>query len=614
MGLYLLRKTLDLLTAQERRQAFLLFPVMILMALAEVAGVASVAPFLALMSDPELAHSNPLLANLRSLLGVQGDRQFLVVIGVGVLLILILSNVILAGGVWALSAFGSMRNHTISKRLLAGYIHQPYEFFLANNSATLANNILQEVNQVVNGIIVPGLQAVAKLIAAVAVLVLLVAIDPILAALTGTLLGGTYLVIFLFTRRYLTRIGRERVQANHARHQTVNEALGGIKELKLLGRQSAMLNRFHKPSLAFALSQSRSRVIGAVPRYALEAVAFGSIIAIVLVQLAAGTRVNEVVPVLGLYAFAGYRLLPALQQVFTAATQIRYSSGALDEVHRLFQTAVESEMDSTQPVPTLPEPVPISFERSVVLDGVSFNYSGSDVPVLHDVSLKIDAKSSVAFVGPTGAGKTTIVDILLGLLEPDSGEILVDGHPITIQDLPKWQRLIGYVPQQIFLTDDTITRNIALGVQDAEIDMGEVQRAARMAQIDDYVAGLADGYDTLVGEQGLRLSGGQRQRLGIARALYHDPEILVLDEATSALDGSTEQAVFDAITGLAGKKTVVMIAHRLSTVRACDNIFLLSQGRLEAEGDFDKLLASSKTFQRLAQVTSGAHLSTDPLL
>lgn len=614
MGLDLLRKTLDLLTARERRQAFLLVPVMILMALAEVAGVASVAPFLALMSDPELAHSNPLLAGLRTLLGVQGDREFLVVVGVGVLLVLVLSNVILAGGVWALSAFGSMRNHTISERLLAAYVHQPYEFFLAHNSATLANNILQEVNQVVSGIIVPGLQAVAKLIAAIAVLGLLIVIDPMLAALTGTLLGGTYLIIFLFTRHYLTRIGKERVRANHARHQTVNEALGGIKELKLLGRQSAMLDRFRGPSLSFARSQSRSRVIGAVPRYALEAVAFGSIIVIVLVQLTTGTQVNEVVPVLGLYAFAGYRLLPALQQVFTAGTQIRYSSGALDEVHRLFHAAVDVKSGSTEPAPLLPEPSPMPFEHSIVLDGVSFGYSSSDVPVLHNVSLSIDARSSVAFVGPTGAGKTTIVDILLGLLEPDSGEILVDGHPLTSQELPGWQRLIGYVPQQIFLTDDTITRNIALGVPNEEIDMGEVQRAARMAQIDGYIAGLADGYDTVVGEQGLRLSGGQRQRLGIARALYHDPEILVLDEATSALDGSTEQAVFDAIKGLAGKKTVVMIAHRLSTVRACDNIFLLAEGRLEAQGDFDELLAKSKTFRRLAQTTPQAQTSTDQFL
>lgn len=600
--LTLFQKIIDLLTPRERRQALLLAPVVVLMALAEVAGVASVAPFLALMSDPELARTNGLLATLYTASGVQSDRAFLLIVGAGVLVLLVLSNVVLAGGVWALSAFGSMRNHSISKRLLAGYMHQPYEFFLRHNSATVANNVLQEVTQVVNGIIVPGLQAVAKLIASIAVLGFLIAIDPVLAALTGTLLGGTYFLVYLVSRRYLTQIGRQRVKANRDRHRTVNEAMGGIKEVKLLSRETEMLQRFHAPSLEFARAQSRSRVIGSVPRYALEAVAFGSIIAIVLVQLASGRAVNEVVPVLGLYAFAGYRLLPALQQVFTAVTQIRYSAGALDEVHNLFkasQPVVEPSRTPRDRAATQPLP----FQKSLVLEDITFKYASAPEPVLTELSLVIAAKSSVAFVGPTGAGKSTLVDIILGLLEPGSGTIRVDGQPISRDNLQRWQKLIGYVPQQIFLTDDTIARNIALGVPEAEIDFEAVQRAAKMAQIDSFIAGLPQGFHTKVGEQGARISGGQRQRIGIARALYHDPEVLILDEATSALDSGTERALFDAISSLTGMKTLIMIAHRLSTVRACDKIFLLVNGQLEAQGSFESLLANSALFRGLAQET-----------
>lgn len=594
-----IRKILDLLTPRERRQAFLMVPLVVLMALAEVSGIASIAPFLSLVSDPEAARSNAFLAWAYGAFGFQNDRAFLIAVGMAVIVILIASNALLAAGYWVLFRFGSIRNYSISRRLLIRYLQQPYQFFLTRNSAELANNILQEVTQIIHGTVVPGLVLIAKTFASLAIVILLVLVDPVLATMVSVLLGGAYTLLFTASRRYLARIGKARVRANQRRYQSANEAMGGIKDLQLLGRESEMVRRFSEPSLRFAIFQANSRIIGVIPRYLLEAIAFGSVVAIVLVLLGADRTVSEVVPVIGLYGFAGYRLMPALQAVFSSATQIRYSSGALDEVHDILKTVPGgAEAADTFDDRAAIEPLP--FASSLRFEDVSFRYPGSG-PVLQGIDLEIPARASVAFVGSTGAGKTTLVDLLLGLLRPTGGRLVVDGVVLDEDNRPSWQKQIGYVPQSIFLTDDTITRNIAFGLPDEAIDIDAVRRAARMAQVDRFIEEeLPDGYETVVGERGVRLSGGQRQRLAIARALYHDPEVLVLDEATSALDGSTERHVFEAIQPLAGAKTMVLIAHRLATIRACDAIYVLEHGRIVASGTYDELLASSPEFRELA--------------
>lgn len=594
-----IRKVLDLLAPRERRQAYMLVPLVILMALAEVAGIASVAPFLSLMSDPEAARTTPLLMWAYERFGFQSDRSFLIAVGVVVVFALVAANALLTGGYWILFRFGALRNHTISRRLLIRYLQQPYAFFLSRNSSALANNILQEVMQIINGVVLPGLQLIAKSVAALAIVILLFVIDPMLALMVTVLLGGAYGAVYLASRRYLKRIGSDRVAANQERYQAANEAMGGIKDLRLLRSEGEMVRRFSGPSLRFAKYQAASRIIAEVPRYALEAVAFGSVIGIVLILLATGRPVAEIVPVLGLYAFAGYRLMPALQKIFSGATQIRYSTAALDTVHDMVRIVDARKADPDAFLdPDAIQPLPV--QHGVRFENVSYRYDESEL-VIRNVTLQIPARASIAFVGTTGAGKTTIIDLLLGLLSPTEGRITVDRVPLDEQTLPRWQKQIGYVPQTIFLTDDTIARNIAFGLPDAKIDMDAVAKAARMAQVHEFIErDLPSGYRTIVGERGVRLSGGQRQRLGIARALYHDPEVLVFDEATSALDGATESQVYEAIHALTGSKTMITIAHRLSTVRNTDRLFLLHRGQIKAEGTYDELMTSSQAFREMA--------------
>lgn len=595
-----LRKVLALLTPPERRQAYLLVPVVISMAMAEVVGIASIAPFLSLIADPEAALSGGVLGTLYDLLGFENARSFMLAVGGLVLVALIGSNAVLALGTYGLFKFGAMRNHSISRRLMIRYLQQPYAFFLEHNSASLANNIVQEVSQVINSVVVPGLLAIAKAVGAAAILILLIVLDPVLAGLIGAVLGGAYVLIYSLTRRHLTHMGRQRVVVNQARFTAATEAMGAIKDLKLLGHEGEAVSRYSGPSRRFAVYEARKEIFLRLPRFALEAVAFGGMIAIVLVLLVAGASVSELLPMLGVYAFAGYRMLPALNDVFSGVSKIRYGVGALDEVYELARRVDARDVDPERFL-ARERVEPLPFHHVLAIEHVAFGYASSDRPVLHDIDITIPALASVAFVGPTGSGKTTLVDIVLGLLTPDRGRITVDGAPIDDEALPRWQRALGYVPQSIYLTDDTVARNIALGVPNDRIDMDAVRRAATIAQIDEFVMSELDhGYRTVVGERGIRLSGGQRQRLGIARALYHDPDVLLLDEATSALDGDTEQHLFDALQRLSGKKTLITIAHRLTTVRACDTIFVMDRGRIVDEGRYDELLRTSHLFQRLA--------------
>ncbi|MEX0729667.1 MAG: ATP-binding cassette domain-containing protein [Aquisalimonadaceae bacterium] len=597
------RKILAILTPRERRRGSMVIVMMAALAVIEVAGIASITPFLAVLGNPGVVEQNPYLNGIYQWLGFGSPETFLIALGVFAVIFLMTAAVFRTLAHHAMFRFANMRRHAVSRRLLAGHLRQPYEFFLSRNTADLAKTILSEVDQLTNHVVRPVIEIFAYGFAALAVIALLVAVDPLLALIVGGVLGGSYGLFYLAVRGVLGRLGRDRVSANRQRFKAAAEALGGIKELKVLGRERAFFNAFDPASARFASHHATSQILGQVPKHLIEAVGFAAIIIVALYILGSGANLGQALPIIGLYALAGYRLLPALQHVYGALTKLRFGVSALD--------AVLSEMNSSASrLPMNPggQP-PLPLQSCLELRGVTYAYPSFGRPALRNIGFSIQAHTSLGIIGKTGAGKSTLVDIMLGLLTPQAGALHVDGRALRAEDLPAWQRNIGYVPQHIFLVDDTITHNIALGVPEQEIDLEAVKRAARSAQIHAFVEEeLPAGYDTVVGEHGVRLSGGQRQRLGMARALYHDPEVLLLDEATSALDQATEAAVMETISAFQGRKTIILIAHRLSTVRRCDHLLRLDKGEAVAFGSYAEVVGAAKeSRQTLSRDALGNH-------
>lgn len=591
------RRMLALMAPAERRRLWWLTPIVTANAVVQVVGIASVMPFLSLIANPEAIDEQPLLARAYDLLGFGSATAFMVFVGLAVLAILVLSNAFAAGSQLLMLRFSWDMNHSLSARMLRTYLFKPYVFFLGQNTAGLSKNILGEVKQAVTGFLVAGMNLVARSVVALSVMVLLLAVDPLLAVIALGFLGVAYGGTFLVVQRGMAQAGRNRSRADRERFQAAAEALAGAKEIKLLGLEAPFLKRFERPSRRFSRAMARQQVISLIPRYAFETIAFGGMLVIVLYLLVRGQSVVALLPTLGVYAFASYRLLPALQGIFAALTALRFSVSSIEVLYEDLEKNAHAAPVDRRSVVALPA------RRMLSLRDVGFAYPGTRHRVVSDLNLDIVANTTVALVGSTGAGKTTVVDLLLGLLRPHAGALVVDGVTVTDERLAAWQKNLGYVPQVIYLSDDTVAGNIAFGVPEREIDMAAVERAARAANIHDFIIGeLPNGYATEVGERGVRLSGGQRQRLGIARALFHDPDVLVLDEATSALDNVTEESIFRSVREIGCSKTVIMIAHRLTTVRGADVIFVLDHGRVVARGSYQELLASSPEFRALAHV------------
>lgn len=554
-------------------------------------------PFITVASDPTKIQTNEYLARAYEVLGFDSARAFLLVLGIGVIGFLIVSNVTRALVSWFVYRFSAMRLHSIGHRLLRRYLDQPYVFFLNQNTSVLAKNILHEATMVVRRFLLPSLQFASKAVIAVSIVLLLFVVDPILALLITGVLAGAYGIVFLTVRKKLNSIGRRRVRANSLRYKFATEAMSGIKDIKLLGKERTFLKAFAKPSKGFAKAEAASEIIGELPKYFLETIAFGGVLLIVLYLIRTRGNFEDIVPIISLYAVAGYRLMPALQTLFRGLTRMRYSAPLVEALYNDLEGWQE-----THHMPPITATDQLPFRKQLELREIRFRYPGADDVVIKDQSISIFKNTTVGFVGPTGCGKTTLVDIVLGLLVPESGRIVVDGVEITDENRRNWQANLGYVPQQIYLTDDTIARNIAFGIAPEEIDQATVETAAKIANLHEFIeTELHNGYQTEVGERGIRLSGGQRQRIGIARAMYHDPDLLILDEATSALDNLTEQAIMDAIHNLSHRKTILMIAHRLSTVRECDVIYMMDHGRIVDSGQYEELLQRNPQFRRMVE-------------
>lgn len=594
LRLYL--KICKLLDKRERRLALLVLLLTTVVAFIEVLGVASIMPFMAVLANPDVIEKSSVLLYVYEALDFETKDAYLFFLGIVVFVMLVGSTFLRALVVWVQVYYSNLRVYSISTRLVSGYLNKPYCWFLTHNGSKLSASILEEVSRVVHGTLHPALRLVSHTLIASLMMILFMLVDPVLAISTVILLGITYGSIFKFASSRLAKNGRFLSTFQRGRHKAIQEAFAGIKDVKLMGLENSFLHKYRTQTRNFALKLVAIKLWAEMPSFGMQALVFGGMMVIILYLMKYSGSLEDTIPVLALYALGGYKLMPSLQEIYKQLAEIKGSQSALDDVLEDIQT-----IDASYAWNEKDRRDRLAVSDCFELKNIQYSYPDTDKLVLDGLSLVIERNTTVGFVGGSGSGKTTTVDILLGLLPANHGELLVDHQVVGSDRMRSWQNNLGYVPQHIFLTDDSIAANIAYGIPDDEIDHAAVKSAAQTASLHEFIESeLPEGYDTHVGERGVRLSGGQRQRIGIARALYHDPDILILDEATSALDNLTEKSVMDAVKALGHKKTIILVAHRLSTVQSCDKIFLFEKGGIAASGNYRELTNHSEKFKEMA--------------
>ncbi len=589
-----LGRTMELLSARDKARMAVLFLMMLVSAALEVVGVGVIPAFVVVVATPAKALESPLLGPVLSALHIQSSGDLLVYGAVLLILIFLVKNAYSVYYNLEFARFVHKVFNDLGEKVFSGYMRAPYTFHLGRNSAELVRNATQEAYIVSKEVLESLLRLVMNAVLILGIAALLFWADPRVTTFALVFLGSVAGLSLRVLRQRVTYHGMQSRKARKAMIQAVQEGLGGLKDIRILGREGWFVDAFTAAGRAYARGQIFKQVMATAVKPVIETCAVTGLLVMALVFHAQGRNTAEIVSFLSLFGIAAIRLMPALNEFMFAWNTLRFSAGSVERIHAdltLNQASSGTDGES-MPAEETPADVAIAFRD------VSYTYPGAATPSVRDLSLDIRRGEVTGFVGPSGSGKTTIVDLLLGLLEPQSGRILAEGGDI-FAGLPAWRSRIGYVPQNIFLTDSTLGQNIALGIPESEVDAGRLEAAIRDAQLEDLVRSLPSGIHTRVGERGVRISGGQRQRVGIARALYASPSILVLDEATSALDNATERDFVEAIEGLRGNLTIVMVAHRMTTVRACDRLFLIEKGRLAGEGTYQELLAHNAGFQQI---------------
>jgi ATP-binding cassette, subfamily B, bacterial PglK len=582
----IIKKLYSFLSPKERKKAKLLLVMIFIMGVLDTLGVASILPFITILSNPQLLETNIYLKNLyitAGKFGIESSDQFIIMMGFLFFFIFVITLLFKAFVTYLNLHFSFMKQHTIGERLAISYLFREYSWFLKRNSADLGKNILSDVNIVVDQAIVPLMQLISQGTISIFLIIFLFVVDPIVALAVLFVLGGSYGLILKTSSSLLERIGKSRLKNNHDRFVTIREVFDAVKEIKLNGLEEFYLHRFNVCSIMNAKLQAKAQVISQIPRFALETVAFGGLILITITIINLNDNILTVLPMIVFFAFVGYRLIPCLQNVYYSIVHIRYMAPTINNLYEEFNKLPkiiknrENNKNST-----------IMLTKSIILKNIYYDYSNLNKPFLRGLSLIIPAFNVIGLSGVTGSGKTTILNIITGLLKPQKGTIEIDGQIINEANLRNWQRSIGYVPQQIYLAEDTIFANIAFGQDQKNIDHKAVERVAKIVNIHEFITKkLPQQYHTILNRD-TNLSGGQRQLIGIARALYQNPQLLILDESTNSLDKTIEQVVVSSLLKLKNT-TIILVSHSNSVLQKCDKILILDKGFIKEKSTLNKL-------------------------
>lgn len=593
---------LNLLTSSQRKKFYLLQVLLVLMSFFEVIGIASIIPFMTLVGDMSILQQDSVIAKLYHISGFTSEINFVFLLGVGVLFLLFFASIVSMFSVWKFSMFAFEAGAEISNKLYYHYLSQNWLFHTSVTSAEMSKKITVETGRITGGVLLPFMQMNARFVFVLFVTVAIIIYEPIISLLGFLIFLILYLTIYRFVKNRLNHNGKVITQLNQQRFRLMNDAFGGVKDLLLLGKGYYFIKHFFNVSNDLAFKQGNNITMGAVPRYIVEIFAFGLIMTLLLTLFVIKDgNLGIILPILSVYALTGFKLLPSFQQIYLSITSIKANISAFDEIFKDlkdYNKHAESRYllkKNTQDI--------IQLNKNLSLENMSFHYPDKKELVLDNINMKVPFNSVVGVVGRSGAGKSTLIDIILGLIEPQSGKLKIDGNVISdSKNKRAWQNNIGYVSQNIFLSEQTIAENIAFGVQKDKIDYKRLNEVINYADLSEFIKNLEDKIDTKVGERGVKLSGGQKQRIGIARALYNEKNIIIFDEATSSLDGFTEKKIMDSIYSLKGKKTIILIAHRLKTVEKCDLIFFMDKGKIIDKGSYRELIEKNEYFRNLTKL------------
>ncbi len=606
MLLQTLEKIWYLLNQKERWQGIALLVLMLIGAVIEIVSMAVLPIFITLIAQPQTTNAHPAIAYISQALSLNSPRDTIVVMGISLVALFTIKSIYLVFLSYIQNKFIFQKMRSVEVKLYRIYMYSEYTYHLNRNSSELIDYINKQTFFAFVGAIVPLMIFLTEAILMTLVSIMLIVFEPIGSLAAISMMGAIGIGYYQLIKKKVGKIGEtEQIESNKMLQWTI-QGFSGIKETKVSGKEDFFISNFSQHAKKLTVAVRQSLTLENVPRLALETVAVIAIVGLVIIGLNQGRTGTSLLSGITLFAVAAFRLLPSVNRMLTALTSIRHRSSALDVIYHDIRSLGEKiKLERQYQLSQKQDSIEISLDQSLEFRDVSYSYPQSEQLAIPHLSVMIPKGQVVGIVGHSGAGKTTFVDLLLGLLNPTSGQILADGVDVST-NLKSWRRNIGYIPQSIYLFDDTIRSNIAFGYFPSQINEDRVWKVLKAVQLEEFVTELPEGLNTMVGESGVRLSGGQRQRIGIARALYRNPRLLIMDEATSALDNQTEKAVTDAIEKLSKNRTVIIIAHRLTTVQKCDVIYMMGKGEIIAQGTYDELLTNSPEFQKLAMVAGNS--------